>query len=112
MIELLYLESFIFEEIGMEKHQEEYIKLLDDRFNIVGEPRIATYKKHRDTIYRGIVVEVDEPGFIPRLVFLADKPSEYFHKWSMELDSEHLPPCVWLIRYSDPYLSIIDSFFI
>ena len=30
----------------------------------------------------------------------------------MELDSEHLPSCVWLTRYSDSALSIIDSFFI
>lgn len=112
MIKLLDLKDFIFEEIGMEKHQEEYIKLLDDKFNIVGEPRIATYKKHRDTIYRGIVVEVDKPGFITRLVFLADKPSEYFHKWAIELPSDHLPPCVWITRYTDSALKFIDVFYV
>lgn len=112
MIELLYLESFIFEVIKMEEHQKEYIKLLDEKFGVKGKPRIAIYKSNRDVINSGIVVELSDSGFNPRLVFLSDNEGGYFHKWSMELDSEHLPPCVWLSRYSDPYLSIIDSFFI
>ena len=96
----------------MEKHQEEYLKLLDGRFNIVGKPRIATYNRHRHTIDSGIVVELDDSGFEPRLVFLSDNPRKYFHKWAMELDSEHLPQCVWITRYHDSDLSIIDGFFI
>lgn len=96
----------------MLKHQEEYLKIIESKFDITVKPRIATYKKHRDTIYRGIVVEVDEPGFITRLVFLADKPSEHFHKWAIELSSDHLPPCVWITRYTDSALKIIDVFYI
>lgn len=112
MIELLYLESFIFERIKMKDYQKEYIKLINERFGISGKPRIATYKRRRDTIDSGIVVELSESGFSPRLVFLSDNPRNYFHKWSMELESEHLPSCVWLTRYSDSALSIIDGFFI
>lgn len=54
----------------------------------------------------------DDSGFSPILVFLSDNERDYVHKWTMELDSEHLPLCVWLTRYSDSALSIIDSFFI
>lgn len=112
MIELLYLESFIFERVKMKEHQKEFIKLLDEKFDISVKPRIATYKRRRDVIDTGIVVELSESGFAPRLVFLLDNPRTYFHKWSMELESEHLPSCVWLTRYSDSALSIIDGFFI
>ena len=48
----------MFEVIKMEKHQKEYIKLLEDKFNIAGEPRIATYNRHRHTIESGIAVEI------------------------------------------------------
>lgn len=96
----------------MLKHQEEYLELIGEKFDIAIMPRIATYKRRRDTIDRGIVVELSESGFSPRLVFLSDNERDYFHKWSMELDSEDLPTCVWLTRYSDSALSIIDSFFI
>lgn len=112
MIELLYLENFIFEGIKMEKHQEEYLELIGERFDITVKPRIATYKRYKGTIDSGIVVELSKSGFSPRLVFLSDNERNYFHKWTMELDSEHLPPCVWLTRYSDSALSIIDGFFI
>lgn len=91
---------------------KEYLKLIEERFDITVKPRIAIYKSNRDTIDSGIVVELSDSGFNTRLVFLSDNEGDYFHKWSMELDSEHLPPCVRLTRYSDPYLSIIDSFFI
>lgn len=106
------MKGFIFEGINMEKHQEEFIKLIDEKFDISVKPRIATYKRYRDTIDSGVVVELSNGGFIPRLVFLSDNPRKYFHKWSMELESEHLPNCVWITRYSDPALSIIDRFFI
>lgn len=96
----------------MKEYQKEYLKLIEERFDIIGKPRIAIYRRRRDVIDSGIVVELSDSGFNPRLVFLSDNEGDYFHKWSMELDSEHLPPCVWLTRYSDPYLSIIDSFFI
>mgnify|MGYP003356578444 CR=1 FL=1 len=96
----------------MEEHQKEYIKLLDEKFGVKGKPRRAIYKRNRDVIDSGIVVELSNSVFNPRLVFLSDNERGYLHKWSMELDSEHLPSCVWLTRYNDPYLSIIDSFFI
>ena len=96
----------------MKEYQKEYLKLIEERFDITVKPRIAIYKRNRDVIDSGIVVELSDSGFNPRLVFLSDNEGDYFHKWSMELDSEHLPPCVWLTRYSDSYLSIIDSFFI
>lgn len=96
----------------MKEYQKEYLKLIEERFDITVKPRIATYKRNRDVIDSGIVVELSEAGFSPKLVFLSDNQRSYFHKWEMELDSEHLPRCVWLTRYSDPALSIIDSFFI
>ena len=96
----------------MEEYQKEYLKLIGERFDITVKPRIATYKRRRDVIGSGIVVELSEAGFSPKLVFLSDNQRSYFHKWTMELDSEHLPPCVWITRYSDSSLSIIDGFFI
>ena len=96
----------------MKEYQKEYLKLIGERFDITVKPRIATYKRRRDVIDSGIVVELSEAGFSPKLVFLSDNQRSYFHKWSMELNSEHLPPCVWLTRYSDSALSIIDGFFI
>lgn len=96
----------------MKEYQKEYLKLIEERFDITVKPRIATYKRNRDVIDSGIVVELSEAGFSPKLVFLSDNQRSYFHKWTMELDSEHLPPCVWITRYSDSALSIIDSFFI
>ena len=96
----------------MKEYQKEYLKLIEERFDITVKPRIATYKRNRDVIDSGIVVELSEAGFSPKLVFLSDNQRSYFHKWSVELDSEHLPLCVWLTRYSDSALSIIDSFFI
>ena len=112
MIELLYLESFIFERVKMEKHQEEYLELIGERFDITVKPRIATYKRNRDVIDSGIVVELSNGGFESILVFLSNNSRIYFHKWATEICSAHLPPCVWLTRYSDSALSIIDSFFI
>lgn len=96
----------------MLKHQEEYLKLIGDKFDITVMPRIATYKKYRDTIDRGVVVELSDSGFNHRLVFLSDNERDYFHKWLLELDSEHLPKCVWITRYSDSALSIINSLFV
>lgn len=96
----------------MKEYQKEYLKLIGERFDITVKPRIATYKRRRDVIDSGIVVELSEARFLPKLVFLSDNQRGYFHKWSMELDSEHLPPCVWITSYSDSALSIIDSFFI
>lgn len=96
----------------MLKHQEEYLELLREKFDIVGKPRIATYKRNRDVIDSGIVVELSNGWFEPILVFLSNNSRIYFHKWATEICSAHLPPCVWLTRYSDSALSIIDSFFI
>lgn len=96
----------------MLKHQEEYIKLIAEKFDITVMPRIATYKRYKDTIDSGVVVELSNSGFSPSLVFLSDKERIYFHKWRIELDSEHLPRCVWITKYSDRNLSIIDSFFV
>lgn len=89
----------------MEKYQKEYIKLLEDKFNIAGEPRIATYNRHRHTIESGIAVEIKNFGD-GVVVFIADKPRSYLHKFITELDSFHLPPCVWLTRWSDKDLKV------
>lgn len=96
----------------MEEYQKEYLKRIGERFDITVKPRIATYKRRRDVNDRGIVVELREDGFSPKLVFLSDKQRSYFHKWATVLGSEHLPPCVWLTSYSDPALNITDGFFI
>lgn len=103
------MKGFIFEGMKMEKHQEEYIKLLDEKFGVNGKPRRAYYEYY-STPDRGILVEL-EPFPITR-IFISDEPRSYYHKWATELKSEHLPPCVWLTRYSNSALSIIDSFFI
>lgn len=47
------MKGFIFEGINMEKHQEEYIKLLDEKFGLVGKPRRAYYDYY-STLDRGI----------------------------------------------------------
>lgn len=99
------MDNFIFEGIKMEKHQKEYIKLLEDKFNIAGEPRIATYNRHRHTIESGIAVEIKNFGD-GVVVFIADNPRSYLHKFATELVSEHLPPCVWLTRWSDKDLEL------
>lgn len=99
------MKYFIFEGIKMEEHQKEYIKLLEDKFNIAGEPRMATYNRHRHTIESGIAVEIKNFGD-GVVVFIADSPRSYLHKFITELDSEHLPPCVWLTRWSDKDLEL------
>lgn len=109
MIKLLDLKGCIFEGVKMEKHQEEYIKLIDEKFGVKSKPRRAYYE-YRNTPDRGIIVEI-EPLSITR-IFISDEPRSYYHKWSAQLDSGHLPTCVWLTRYSDSALSIIDGFFI
>ncbi len=96
----------------MKEHQKEYIKLIKERFGILGKPRKATYKRRRNTIDSGIVVELNYDSFSPNLVFISDKPRNYFHKWQMELESDHLPLCVWITRYSDTALDIIERFYI
>lgn len=48
----------------MEKHQEEYLELIGERFDITVKPRIATYKRNRDVIDSGIVVELSESGLV------------------------------------------------
>lgn len=96
----------------MLKHQEEYLELIGERFDITVKPRIATYKRNRDVIDSGIVVELSNGGFEPILVFLSYNERNYFHKWATKLDSKHLPQCIWLTRYSDSALSILDGFFI
>ena len=96
----------------MKEYQKEYLELIEERFDITVKPRIATYKSGRDAIDSGIVVEVSESGFTPKLVFLSDNERDYFHKWTMELDSEHLPPCVWLTLKSDKNLDIKSGFYL
>lgn len=34
------------------------------------------------------------------------KPRSYLHKFTTELDSFHLPTCVWLTRWSDKELEV------
>lgn len=96
----------------MKEYQKEYLKLIEERFDITVKPRIAIYKSNRDVINSGIVVELSDSEFNHRLVFLSDNEGDYFHRWSMELDSEHLPPCVWLTLKSDKNLDIKSGFYL
>lgn len=106
------MKGFIFEGIKMEKHQEEYLDLLNNKFKIVGRYKRATLKRARDKIDIGIAVEIKNFGDSGIVVFIADNPSNYLHKFATELDSEHLPPCVWLTRWSDKDLELhIDKGF-
>ena len=100
------MKGFIFEGINMEKHQEEYLDLLDNKFKIVGSYKRATLKRARDKIDIGIAVEIKNFGDSGIVVFIADNPRNYLHKFATELDSEHLPPCVWLTRWSDKDLEL------
>lgn len=96
----------------MTKYQEEYIKLISEKFKIIGKPKRATYKVYEGTCDSGIIVELMMGKFNPRLVFLSDTPRKYFHTWSMELKSERLPPCVWVTRYTDRNLEVVKGFYI
>lgn len=109
MIELLYLKGCIFEGIKMKEHQKEYIKLLDEKFGVKGKPRRAYYEYY-NTPDRGIIVEL-EPLPVTR-IFISDEPRSYYHKWSTQLDSGHLPSCVWLTSKSNSQLSLDKGFFI
>lgn len=102
-------EGFYILGLNMEKHQKEYIKLLDEKFKVVGKPRRAfySYGKIPD---RGILVELESPHFTR--VFISDGPRSYYHKFASELKSEHLPNCVWIISKSDSDLSLNKEFFI
>lgn len=100
------MKGFIFEEIKMEKHQEEYLELLDNKFKIVGSYKRATLKRDRHKIDNGIAVEIKNFGDSGIVVFIADNPRSYLHRFVAELDSKHLPPCVWLTRWSDKDLEL------
>lgn len=103
------MKGCIFEGVKMEEHQKEYIKLLDEKFGVKGKPRRAYYE-YMDKPDRGIIVEL-EPLPITR-IFISDEPRSYYHKWSTELDSMHLPDCVWLTSKSDSQLGLDKGFFI
>lgn len=113
MIELLYLESFIFERVKMEKHQEGYLELLKDKYVINNIYQRVTYKRVKGIVDIGIVVEVKnlDTGKV-FAVFIADKPRKYLHKFASQLESGHLPPCVWLANLSDKEFEIHKGFFI
>lgn len=96
----------------MTKYQEEYIKLISEEFGINGKQKRAIYKRYEGTCDSGIIVELRLGKFGHRLVFLSDTPRKYFHTWSMELPSEHLPPCVWITRYTDKDLSFVKEFYV
>lgn len=93
----------------MLKHQDEYLELLDKKFGIKGKPRIVhySYGKIPD---RGILVEL-RPLSTTR-IFISDEPRSYYHKWASELNSMHLPACVWLTSKSDSKLGLDKGFFI
>jgi hypothetical protein len=88
----------------MLKHQDEYLELLNEKFRVVGKPRRVhySYGKIPDS---GIAVEIKNFGS-GCVVFIADKPRSYLHKFTTELDSFHLPTCVWLTRWSDKELEV------
>lgn len=93
----------------MKKHQEEYLKLLEDRFGVKVKPKIA-YFSYEEIPDRGIIVELKP--FNTTRIFISDEPRSYYHKFSSELKSQHLPKCVWLTSKSDIDLKIIKGFFI
>ena len=92
----------------MEEHQKEYIKLLDKKFGVVGKPRRAYYEYY-STPDRGILVGLKH---LNTRIFISDEPRSYYHKWSSELNSRHLPNCVWITSKSDSNLGLIKGFFI
>lgn len=96
----------------MTKYQEEYLKLLTKRFGTIGKPKRATYKHHEGACDSGIIISLETDKFNPRLIFLSNTQREYFHRWSMELPSEHLPTCVWITRYTDKDLSFVKGFYV
>ena len=107
------MKGFIFEGINMEKHQEEYLKLLEDKFVINNIYQRVTYKRGKDRVDIGIAVEVEDLDTgIVFAVFIADNPREYLHKFASKLESGHLPPCVWLTKLSDKDLKIHEGFFL
>lgn len=100
------MKGFIFEGIKMEEHQKEYLKLLDNKFKIVGNYKRVTLKMDKYKIDSGIAVEIKNFGNSGIVVFIADNPRGYLHKFMSELDSEHLLSCVWLTRWSDKDLEL------
>ena len=96
----------------MEKHQEEYIKLISEKFKINGEPKRASYKRFEDIYDSGIVIELESSIFNPRLVFLSDTPESYFHRWVSQLGKSNLPRIVWITTYNDKDLCIHSGFYI
>lgn len=96
----------------MTKYQEEYIKLISEKFKIKGKIKRASYKRLENTIDSGIIIELTSHTLNPKLVFISDTPRNYFHTWSMELKSEHLPQCIWITRYIDKDLEVVKGFYI
>ena len=107
------MKGFIFEGIKMEKHQEEYLELLKDKYVINNIYQRVTYKRVKGIVDIGIAVEVKnlDTGTV-FAVFIADKPRKYLHKFASQLESGHLPPCVWLAELSDKEFEIHKGFFI
>lgn len=97
----------------MEKHQKEYLELLKDKFLIHDIYQRVTYKRCKGRIDIGIAVEVEnlDTGAVI-VVFIADNPRKYLHKFASQLDSGHLPSCVWLTELSDKDLEVHKGFFI
>ena len=93
----------------MLNHQEEYLELLDKKFGVKGKPRRVNYS-YGKIPDRGILVEL-EPFPITR-IFISDEPRSYYHKWTTELKSEHLPNCVWLTVKQDSQLGLDKGFLI
>ena len=55
----------------MKKHQEEYLKLLEDRFGVKVKPKIA-YFSYEEIPDRGIIVELKP--FNTTRIFISDEP--------------------------------------
>lgn len=93
----------------MTKYQEEYIKLLDEKFEVVGKPKVAYYS-YSKTPDIGILVELKS---LPvTRVFISYEPKSYYHKFNSELDSKHLPNCIWLTRKPDKNLCLAKGLYI
>lgn len=63
----------------MLKHQEEYLELLREKFG-VKSIRNATYRKTRDIVDIGILVELESTRFAGVCIFLSNTTRGMYHK--------------------------------
>lgn len=102
--------GFIFNEVIMET-VDELMKIIDDSIDdeywIAKNTKRCLLNQYWDLEnVPGYVVEIYDRDNEKDHLFIADKPRSYLHKFTTELDSFHLPTCVWLTRWSDKKLEV------